>query len=118
MKRHDMRLDNTYFDLVSSCKKTVEIRLNDEKRSGIAVGDTIVFIDRADESRTVNTLVKNVTRFSSLDSLLREYPIEEFSIAEDEESLQSLIAKIYSKEKIQRFGFVAFEFGLQAPGGT
>lgn len=38
-----MRLDRPYIDRVASGVKTVEIRVLDKKRSGIRVGDLVVF---------------------------------------------------------------------------
>lgn len=40
---HEMRLADAPFDMIKSGKKTVEVRLNDEKRRQICVGDIIIF---------------------------------------------------------------------------
>ena len=44
--KHNMRLNHDPFVLIEKGSKTIELRLNDEKRSKIKVGDTIVFEDR------------------------------------------------------------------------
>ena len=44
--RHIMRLHNEPFILIKKGTKTIEMRLNDEKRQLIKVGDTIEFINR------------------------------------------------------------------------
>ena len=41
---HQMGLHGVYFDAIKKGTKTVEVRLNDEKRRKIKVGDTIEFI--------------------------------------------------------------------------
>lgn len=40
---HSMKLYVEPFEAVRNNRKTIEIRLNDEKRQSIKIGDTIVF---------------------------------------------------------------------------
>ena len=41
---HYMRLNPKPFEKIASGRKTCELRLNDEKRKLISVGDTIIFV--------------------------------------------------------------------------
>ena len=47
---HSMKLNVEPFEAIRNHKKTVEIRLNDEKRQKVKIGDTIVFTN-IDDSR-------------------------------------------------------------------
>ena len=49
---HQMNLHPAPFSLVESGLKTIELRLYDEKRRQIAVGDTILFTCTDDPART------------------------------------------------------------------
>ena len=40
---HIMKLEKEYFDAIKSGEKTREVRLNDEKRQLLKVGDKILF---------------------------------------------------------------------------
>lgn len=41
---HEMRLLEEPFELIKAGKKIIEIRLNDEKRQKVSIGDEIVFL--------------------------------------------------------------------------
>jgi len=43
MTTHKMKLSEPYYNLVKTNKKTVEIRVYDEKRKQLSVGDKILF---------------------------------------------------------------------------
>ena len=44
---HEMRLNNEPFNKIKEGTKTVELRLLDEKRKALRVGDKIIFTNRA-----------------------------------------------------------------------
>lgn len=54
---HRMKLDRRPFSQIKSGEKTLELRLNDEKRRLVRVGDTITFT----EAGTSETLTVRVT---------------------------------------------------------
>ena len=58
--KHFMKLDPQPFESIKSGEKTIELRLFDEKRQLINVGDTIVFTDTQNESNVIYTRVFNV----------------------------------------------------------
>ena len=55
-----MRLNSVPFSMIASGNKTIEMRLYDEKRQKIAIGDTICFTDVSDATRVLHTKVKDV----------------------------------------------------------
>ena len=64
---HEMRLHNSPFKLIKSGTKTIEMRLNDEKRQLIKVGDSIKFIYREDEEADPN----DMSQYYSKDDILK-----------------------------------------------
>ncbi|HEY1074482.1 MAG TPA: ASCH domain-containing protein, partial [Patescibacteria group bacterium] len=54
---HSMRLHPRPFDNIKSGKKTSELRLNDEKRSAIKIGDMIEFTSRVNPDEKLVTKV-------------------------------------------------------------
>ena len=71
-----MHLNNEPFQLMKNEVKTIEIRLNDEKRQEIKSGDYIVFQNLMNEE-TLTVQVKEIVVFSSFQSLLNQYTNEE-----------------------------------------
>ena len=59
-----MNLSQPYFDMVKNGKKTVEIRLYDEKRRKLKIGDKIKFSNN-ETSETFVKEIKNIKLFES-----------------------------------------------------
>ena len=53
MKNHMMKLNPSPFKMIKEGNKTIELRLYDEKRKMISVGDTITFVNTADSYDTL-----------------------------------------------------------------
>ena len=50
---HQMNLQHEPFVMIQSGEKTIELRLNDEKRRRIRIGDKIMFTDLSDGAQLV-----------------------------------------------------------------
>ncbi len=58
-KHHTLSLSPIYFELIKSGEKTLEGRLNDEKRKDFNVLDTITFYKLPDKAQTL-TAIDNI----------------------------------------------------------
>ena len=67
-----MGLAHDQFLLVKQGSKTIEIRLNDEKRQQLKVGDTIVFEDTT-TAQTQRRTVSALEKFTSFAELYHKY---------------------------------------------
>ena len=105
-----MNLWQKPFDSISSGRKTVEMRLNDEKRQGIKFGDMIEFISPEGEILSVG--VKAVRRFKSFEELYACYPLEALGYGDGESGLPRDMLDYYSEEEINKYGVVAIELKL------
>ena len=72
---HTMRLHPEPFDAIKNGSKTIELRLNDEKRRLITIGDTIVFFCTEDE-RCLQVKVINLFAFKTFADLYNTLPLE------------------------------------------
>ena len=54
MKVH---LHSDVFDIVKNGKKDIEVRINDEKRRQLKVGDTLVFLRRPNDDEEIRAKV-------------------------------------------------------------
>lgn len=69
---HEMRLHNEPFVLIKNGTKTIELRLNDEKRRQIKVGDTITFTNRSNNEQ-ISTVVINLHKYDSFEELYKHF---------------------------------------------
>ena len=73
---HRMNLNPQPFAMISCGRKTIELRLNDEKRQRIRVGDTIIFSNTADEAEQLTVRVVNLYRFADFAALYAALPLD------------------------------------------
>ncbi len=66
---HKMKLQRDPFEKIRQGKKTVELRLYDEKRQGVQMGDEIEFTDLTEPSRKLLTKVLRLHLFDSFEEL-------------------------------------------------
>lgn len=109
--RHEMHLRETPFHEIKSGKKTVEIRLYDEKRRKIKIGDEINFT--LNEHEAVLTEVANLHRFSTFDDLFASPLRDKCGMPEiSAEECKARMRVYYSNEQEARYGVLAIEIKL------
>lgn len=111
---HTMRLNPAPFLLIQSREKTIELRLCDEKRQRIQVGDTILFTHRDDAAKGLYAKVLALHIFPSFQELY-----DALQLAKCGYTLQTLpyakasdMEEYYPKEEQKRFGVVGIEICL------
>ena len=94
--------------------KTIELRLNDEKRKQISVGDTIKFINTEDSNDTLRVKVVDLFLFSSFAELYDNLPLLNCGYNEDNLNTASPedMEMYYSREKQNKYGVVGIEISL------
>ena len=73
MKTHEMNLQSKYFDFIKEGTKRIELRLYDEKRSQIQLGDVIEFSNS--EGDKLKTEVVGLLRYNSFQDLFEDFDI-------------------------------------------
>ena len=103
-----MKLDSLPFLMIESGRKTIELRLYDEKRRRIAVGDTIRFSDLKKPEKTILTEVKELFIFNSFDELYSVLPLTEcgYTIETVESASPKDMLKYYTPEQEKQYGVV------------
>ena len=104
--KYKMGLQSKYFDLVQTSKKTVEVRLNDEKRKKLKVGDVITFCREPDRIQKIDTIVDKLDKYSCFSDAISDMGITCFT-NEDESSYLSDLEEYYSKDKQEENGVLA-----------
>lgn len=109
-----MKLNHWAFEQISNGSKTYEIRLYDEKRREIEVGDNIVFSELPLLENKVEVKVFNILIADSFEKLFTMFdPVLAGWKEEDSPTKCSTdMSKYYSKEDQQKYGVVAIEIEL------
>lgn len=108
---HLLTLREEYFNKISSGEKTLEGRLNDEKRKGISIGDFVVFKSQKDESKTMKVRVLDKYHFDNFDQMLLFVDKKALGFDNKSEDFEilNLYRNIYPKEKEEKYGVVIFK---------
>ena len=107
---HDMKLNTSSFEKIKNGEKTIELRLFDEKRQKIKVGDKIVFINTT-TGEALNTTVVNLHRFANFDELYKSLPLLQCGYTTDDvgKAHPSDMEQYYSVEEQNQYGVVGIE---------
>ena len=111
---HKMKLQPLPFSAIVSGRKTIEMRLFDEKRRNIRVGDHIVFTNMENAEESIIVKVANLYEFSSFSELYQNIPLEKLGYQPDEIPFASYkdMEKYYPQEKQRKFGVLGIEIEL------
>ena len=114
MKEHVMNLTPAPMQEIRTGNKTIELRLNDEKRKQLSVGDTIKFINTEDSNDTLRVKVVDLFLFSSFAELYDNLPLLNCGYNEDNINTASPedMEMYYSREKQNKYGVVGIEISL------
>ena len=110
---HEMKLQPEYYNFILNGTKRIEIRLYDEKRQGIMLGDTIKFLKEPELSESFNAKVTGLLRYNSFKDMFKDFDI---SILSDKsmtkEELIKVLEQFYTKEKQERYGVLGIRIEL------
>ena len=108
-----MKLHPAPFEMIKSGKKTIELRLYDEKRQLIKIGDEIIFTNTATEE-TIHTQVLNLHRFDSFAELYKSLPLLKCGYTSENvgSATPADMEQYYSVEDQKRLGVVGIELYL------
>ncbi len=107
---HKMNLQDKYFDFIKNGTKRIELRLNDEKRQQIKIGDSIEFSNEKDK---FIAKVIGLLEYQDFKTLFNDFGIE---ILADKtmtkEELLGVLSEFYTPEKQEKFGVLGIRVEL------
>ena len=102
---HQMKLQPKYFDYIQNGTKRIELRLNDEKRSIIQLGDEIEFLKEPELNDSMKVKVSGLLIYLSFSDLFKDFDI---SILSDnsmtKEELLNVLQEFYTIERQKKYG--------------
>ena len=107
---HKMKLREKYFNMIEDGKKIYEIRLNDEKRQLIDVGDIIVFKKEPNLVEKIDTIVKDLIYFNSFEEMAKTLPLEKVGfLKEGVEDVVNIYHEFYTVDDEAKYGVGAIK---------
>ena len=103
-----MKLNNSPFKNIKNGTKTIELRLNDEKRQLLKIKDLIEFTNR----ETLEQLlveIENLYHYPSFEELYKHFDKVAMGYKEDEEADPKDMEEYYSKEEQEKYGVLGIE---------
>ncbi|MFZ2049071.1 MAG: ASCH domain-containing protein [Minisyncoccia bacterium] len=107
----NMHLNAEPFGRISNRTQSVEVRINDEKRKALRIGDEIEFELRGNPERRFVAKVVELLHFKTFKELYESKPVGDFG-GESVERLLESIYKIYTTEEEEKFGVVGVKIEL------
>ena len=105
---HTMKVKTKYYNLLKKGQKTVELRLFDEKRQKIKVGDEILFSDISNPNESFKAVVLNLHRAESFHQLCNLISPRQAGF-ETKEKLIMALEEFYSPDEQKKWGVVGIE---------
>ena len=110
---HEMKLQPKYYNYILNGTKRIEIRLFDEKRQQIKLGDTIKFCKEPELTETFNAKVVGLLRYNSFEDMFKDFDV---SVLADKsmtkEQLIGVLEQFYTKEKQEQYGVLGIRIEL------
>ena len=110
---HEMKLQPEDYNFIQNGTKRIEIRLFDEKRQQIKIGDTIKFLKEPELIESINAKVIGLLRYSSFEDMFKDFDISVLSDKSmTKEELIDVLEKFYTKEKQKQYGVLGIKIEL------
>ena len=110
---HKIKLKPQYYNYMLYGTKRIEIRLYDEKRPQIKIGDTIIFLKEPDLNESFKAKVTGLLRYNSFEDMFKDF---DTSILSDKsmtkKDLINVLEQFYTKEKQKQYGVLGIRIEL------
>lgn len=106
--KHEMKLNNEPFECIKNGTKTIELRLNDEKRKLLTVGDYIEFINRVTNEKLLVEVI-DLFKYNSFEELYKHFNKIEMGYSINEEANPKDMGNYYSKEEQEKYGVLGIK---------
>lgn len=106
---HRMRLVDFAFTAIKNKEKDIELRLNDEKRRLINIGDIIEF-EHIDTKEVIKVKVIDLHKSKSFDEIFNKFDHKRLGLKDSDDS--SIMNNFYTIEEQEQYGALGIEIEL------
>ena len=111
---YEMKLKDIYFNKIQNGSKIYEIRLNDEKRQMLCIGDTIIFKSESDLKNTVTTSIDNLIYFKNFEDMAKTLSNDEIGFENTNiNDIVDTYHQFYNVDDELKYGVVAIKLRLK-----
>lgn len=111
--KYEMKLQPKYYNFILNGTKRIEIRLFDEKRQQIKIGDTIKFLKEPNLNESFNAKVIGLLRYNTFEDMFWDFDISVLSDKSmTKEELINTLEQFYTKEKQKQYGVLGIRIEL------
>lgn len=103
-----MKLNNGPYVNIKNGTKTIELRLNDEKRQLLKIKDLIEFTNRETLEQML-VEIQNLYHYPSFDELYKHFDKVSMGYKENDVADPKDMEKYYSKEEQEKYGVLGIE---------
>lgn len=113
---HEMKLDREPFEKMKSGRKTVELRIYDDKRRRLKIDDIIVFTERKGNERKIAARITALYRYRTFEELFSEIAPAKCGFAKHDsvEDAVRQMRKYYPLEKELETGVLGIRVELMS----
>lgn len=111
---HNIKLQPKYYNFMLKGTKRIELRLFDEKRKLINLGDTLKILKEPDLKENFDTKVVGLLRYNSFEEMFKDFDtsiLADSSITKEE--LIEDLEQFYTKEKQQQYGVLGIRIEIK-----
>ena len=108
---YTMKLQPLPFDKIKEGRKTIEVRLYDEKRRDIKLGDIIEFERESEQTEIIKTKVMGLLNYKTFTDLINDFPVTYFGHPDKEDLLKSIYT-FYTKEQEEKYTVLGIKIKL------
>ena len=102
---HELKLQPRYYEYILNGSKDIEIRLYDEKRQKINIGDIIIFKKEPELNESFKVKVVGLLRYENFEGLFEDFGVDRLADKSMKKSeLLEELEKFYTKEKQKEYG--------------
>lgn len=106
--KYEMKLHNDPFNKIKNGTKTIELRLNDEKRKLLKEGDIIEFTNRLND-KTLLVIVEKLYKYDSFEELYNNLDKLSLGYGEADVADPKDMEQYYSKEEQSKYGVLGIK---------
>ncbi|MBI4152207.1 hypothetical protein HY495_00720 [Candidatus Woesearchaeota archaeon] len=112
--QHHLHLQEKPFERIKTGRQTIEMRLFDEKRSKLDLGDHIQFSKRDNLSERIQVEVIGLLRYRTFRELIQDIPptLYGYPLDFNKDIAAELMRTYYSEEDEQKYGVLGIKIKL------
>ena len=108
-----MKLQSKYYDYIYDGTKRIEIRLFDEKRQQINIGDTIKFLKEPELNESFNAKVIGLLRYNSFSDMFKDLDISILAdVSMTKNELMDELCRFYTVDNQLKYGVIGIRIEL------